>query len=73
VRVEVTRLAGASTRLVVADDGRGFAASDRERSAEGGHVGLTLLEGLVAQAGGRLSVRSELGEGTTVELEVPAR
>ena len=73
VRVEVTRLEGGSTRLVVSDDGRGFAASDRERSAEGGHVGLTLLEGLVAQAGGTLSVRSEPGEGTTVELEVPAQ
>ena len=41
--------------------------------AEEGHVGLTLLEGLAAQAGGTLSVRSEPGRGTTVELEVPAR
>lgn len=73
VRVEVTRPAAGTTRLVVSDDGRGFAASDRERSAAGGHVGLTLLEGLVAQAHGTLSVRSELGEGATVELEVPAR
>jgi two-component system NarL family sensor kinase len=72
VRVEVTRPASATTRLVVTDDGRGFAASDRERSAQEGHVGLTLLEGLVAQAGGTLSVRSEPGQGTTVELEVPA-
>lgn len=72
MRVEVTRPASATTRLVVTDDGRGFAASDRERSAQEGHVGLTLLEGLVAQAGGTLSVRSEPGEGTTVELEVPA-
>jgi two-component system NarL family sensor kinase len=72
VRVEVTRPATATTRLVVTDDGRGFAPSDRERSAQEGHVGLTLLEGLVAQAGGTLSVRSEPGEGTTVELEVPA-
>jgi two-component system NarL family sensor kinase len=72
VRVEVTRPASATTRLVVTDDGRGFAASDREQSAKEGHLGLALLEGLVAQAGGTLSVRSEPGEGTTVELEVPA-
>jgi two-component system NarL family sensor kinase len=72
VRVEVTRPARATTRLVVVDDGRGFAPSDRERSAEEGHLGLTLLESLAAQIGGTLSVRSEPGEGTTVELEVPA-
>jgi two-component system, NarL family, sensor kinase len=73
VRVEVTRPAGGATRLVVTDDGRGFAPSDRERRAEAGHVGLRLLEGLVEQAGGRLAVRSEPGEGTTLELEVPAQ
>jgi signal transduction histidine kinase len=73
VRIEVTRATVSTTRLVVTDDGRGFAASDRERRAEGGHIGLTLLESLVVQAGGTLSVRSEPGEGTTVELEVPAR
>jgi two-component system NarL family sensor kinase len=72
VRVEVTRPDPATTRLVVADDGRGFAPSERERSAEGGHVGLTLLESLAAQAGGTLSVDSAPGEGTTVVLEVPA-
>jgi signal transduction histidine kinase len=73
VRVEVRRPGASTTRLVVADDGRGFAAVDRERGAEAGHVGLALLEGLAAQAGGTLSVRSEPGKGTTVELEVPAR
>jgi signal transduction histidine kinase len=72
VRVEVTRPAPGTTRLVVADDGRGFAAADRQRSAAGGHVGLSLLEGIVTQAGGALRVDSEPGKGTTVELEVPA-
>src|SRR4051794_6323956 len=72
VRVEVTRPAAETTRLVVADDGRGFTPSDRARSAEGGHVGLSLLESLAAQTGGTLAVRSEPGAGTTVELEVPA-
>jgi two-component system, NarL family, sensor kinase len=72
VRVEVTRPAAATTRLRVVDDGRGFTPDDRERSAEGGHLGLTLLETLAEQAGGALSIRSEPGKGTTVELEVPA-
>lgn len=72
VRVEVTRPEPGTTRLVVADDGPGFAAADRERSAAGGHVGLTLLEDLVAQAHGTLTIYSAPGEGTTVELEVTA-
>jgi signal transduction histidine kinase len=65
VRVELSR-----RRLVVADDGRGFAAEERARRGEQGHVGLTLLEGLVREADGRLDVRSEPGAGTTVELEL---
>ena len=36
-----------------------------------GHVGLTLLTGLVADAGGRLVVASTPGQGTRVEAEVP--
>jgi two-component system, NarL family, sensor kinase len=65
VRVEVSR-----RRLVIADDGRGFAPEERARRGEQGHVGLTLLEGLVREADGRLDVRSRPGHGTTVELEM---
>jgi signal transduction histidine kinase len=72
VRVEVTRPVAGATRLVVADDGRGFDEADRERSAAEGHLGLTLLEQTVVQSGGALSVESEPGSGTTVRLEVPA-
>jgi signal transduction histidine kinase len=60
-------------RLVVADDGRGFTPADRERRGGEGHVGLSLLESLVAQAGGRLEVQSAPGEGTTLTLELPPR
>jgi hypothetical protein len=56
----------AATRLLVDDDGRGVGPADRERASASGHVGLTLLEGLVEQAGGTLSVRSRPGAGTTV-------
>jgi signal transduction histidine kinase len=73
VRIEVTRPEADITRLVVEDDGRGFSPDERERRGEEGHVGLTLLEGLVQQSKGRLAVRSEPGRGTTIELEVPAQ
>jgi two-component system, NarL family, sensor kinase len=72
VRVAVARNGTGVMRLQVADDGRGFDAARRTARAEEGHVGLTLLEDLVAQAGGTLAVASVPGEGTTVTLEVPA-
>src|SRR6185503_5519117 len=73
VRIQVTRPEPEMTRLVVTDDGRGFSPEERARRGEEGHVGLTLLDSLVAQSQGTLSIRSAPGEGTTVELEVPAR
>jgi signal transduction histidine kinase len=59
-------------KLTVTDDGRGFDSGRRARRREEGHVGLSLLEDLVDQSGGALHVRSRPGDGTTVELEVPA-
>ena len=58
-------------RLVVRDDGAGFAVEDRERRRAEGHVGLTLLEELAARAGGTLRVESQPGAGTTFTLEAP--
>ncbi len=58
-------------RLVIADDGRGFSADRLEQRREEGHLGLTLLTGLVAEAGGRLVVDSTPGRGTRLEAEVP--
>jgi two-component system, NarL family, sensor kinase len=72
VRVEVSR-SPAATRLVVADDGRGFSTAEREASEEGGHLGLKLLEDLTAQVGGELGIDSQPGKGTTVTLEVPTK
>ena len=71
VRVAVKRHDG-TVMLTVADDGRGFDGTRRAERADEGHLGLTLLEDLVAEAGGTLAVRSAPGAGTTVELEVPA-
>jgi two-component system NarL family sensor kinase len=73
VDVAVTRPQPDCTRLVVRDDGAGFAPGARERRGAEGHLGLTLLEDIVAQAGGALQVRSAPGAGTTVTLELPAR
>jgi two-component system NarL family sensor kinase len=73
VRVVVTHPSPSTTRLVVSDDGRGFATDARERMEEQGHLGLTLLEAIVAQADGTLDVRSAPGAGTTVRLELGGR
>jgi signal transduction histidine kinase len=72
VRVDLTQPAPDTTRLVVSDDGRGFDDHERRRRRTEGHLGLSLLEDLVEQAGGTLAVESGPGKGTRVELEVPA-
>jgi signal transduction histidine kinase len=59
-------------RLEVADDGRGFEPAERERRRTEGHLGLSLLEGIVRQAGGTLRVTSAPGAGSTVVLEMGA-
>ena len=69
VGVEVMR-GDETVTLTVIDDGRGFDGARRAQRAGGGHVGLTLLEDLVTEAGGTLTVRSAPGAGTTVVLEV---
>jgi signal transduction histidine kinase len=72
IHVAVSRPSPGTRRLIVSDDGKGFAPADRSRASADGHVGLTLLDGLVAQAGGRLTVSSRPGLGTTVILDWPA-
>jgi two-component system, NarL family, sensor kinase len=70
VRITVSRTPDEGTSLVVEDDGKGFAPEARKRRGAEGHLGLTLLEGTVTQAGGEFEVRSAPGEGTTVTLEL---
>jgi two-component system, NarL family, sensor kinase len=60
-------------RFVVADDGRGFGPEMRAQRLAEGHLGLSLVEELARQSGGRLAVSSSEGAGTRVELEVPCR
>jgi signal transduction histidine kinase len=63
---------GGRARLRVEDDGVGFDAGIRARRRAEGHVGLELLEDLARHLGGHAEVRSSPGEGTVLELEVPA-
>jgi signal transduction histidine kinase len=62
---------GDGVRLEIADDGRGFSAADLDRRRRDGHVGLSLLRDLVADAGGTLQVVSHPGMGTRVSVRVP--
>jgi signal transduction histidine kinase len=68
-RVEV-RLAAENGRvgLAVSDDGVGFEASDPDLRAR--RLGLTSMEERARAVGGRLSIESAPGAGTTVHFEV---
>jgi two-component system NarL family sensor kinase len=60
-------------RLVVTDDGRGFLPGKRAQRLEEGHLGLSLVEELAHQSGGELTISSDAGVGTRVELVVAPR
>jgi signal transduction histidine kinase len=70
LRVRVWREDG-EARLAVEDDGRGMDDGARERAREAGHLGLSLIEDLVARAGGRMSVHTGTEGGTVVEVAIP--
>jgi two-component system NarL family sensor kinase len=58
--------------LVVEDDGRGFPPGlPGERLADG-HIGLAAQRVRIESAGGRMEVFSAPGDGTRVEVRVPA-
>ena len=67
----VARVSGNVARVVVDDDGRGFTPEQIEHTDSDGHFGLRALSGLVAEAGGKLSVLSAPGAGTRVEVSLP--
>src|SRR2546428_913889 len=87
-RVALTaELADGTVEIAVSDTGIGIAAEDHEaifeefrqvgtdyaRKREGTGLGLTLARRFVELHGGRLWVKSELGQGSTFTFTLPAR
>ncbi|WP_367040471.1 GAF domain-containing sensor histidine kinase [Streptomyces sp. Je 1-332] len=68
VRVTLARR-GAGAALRVTDDGSGF--DPRVIRRAGRHLGLVSMRDRAGGVGGRLTVESEPGKGTTIEMEVP--
>ncbi|MEU9120844.1 GAF domain-containing sensor histidine kinase [Streptomyces sp. NPDC048506] len=69
-RVEVTLSRnGQGAVLRIADDGRGFDPGAVRRA--GRHLGLVSMHDRAGGVGGKLTVESEPGKGTAVEMEVP--
>jgi two-component system NarL family sensor kinase len=71
VEVRLSRDDGRA-RLRVHDDGQGFTPAELADRHAGGHRGLALLHDLAIDAGGHLTVQTEPGHGTTLELDAPA-
>src|SRR3984957_2123156 len=69
IETEVTY--GESLRLRFRDDGKGIDPSVIERGGRSGHWGLLGIRERAKQIGVELSVWSELGAGTEVELNIP--
>jgi signal transduction histidine kinase len=70
--------------IAIADNGRGIAEQDRERIFElfrragpqdrpGEGIGLANVRALVRRLGGEITVQSELGRGSTFQIDLPAR
>lgn len=69
IDVTLTRRETGGARLRVTDDGTGFSPPTVRRA--GRHLGLVSMRDRADGVGGRLTVRSGPGTGTTIELEVP--
>jgi signal transduction histidine kinase len=52
----------------ITDNGKGF-KQQKQRSIE--HVGLLSMHDSVAYLGGKFTIKSELGKGTTIEVKCP--
>lgn len=54
--------------ITVQDDGKGF---DPERSPEGRHFGLSLMQERIRLINGSISISSKENEGTCIKIEIP--
>ena len=57
--------------IEVQDFGRGFDASTLSRSADGQHFGLSSIRERMVTIGGHFTVKSVIGQGTTITLKMP--
>ncbi|MFJ7209843.1 GAF domain-containing sensor histidine kinase [Streptomyces sp. NPDC098789] len=69
VAVTLTRTPGGGALLKVIDSGTGFDPQAVRKA--GRHLGLVSMRDRASGAGGRLTVQSAPGAGTTIEMEVP--
>ncbi|MFE2171044.1 GAF domain-containing sensor histidine kinase [Streptomyces sp. NPDC059447] len=69
VEVTLTRTADGGAVLKVLDSGKGFDPQNVRRA--GRHLGLVSMRDRASGVGGLLTVHSEPGRGTTIEMEVP--
>jgi two-component system, NarL family, sensor kinase len=69
VTLRLSREEGRFT-LEVVDDGCGFSPDDLRRRQQHGHVGLSLLQERVAEAGATIAIVSDPGQGTTIRLQL---
>jgi signal transduction histidine kinase len=60
-----------SLQVAIVDHGRGFQAGASEPAD--GHFGLAIMRERVREAGGAMVVRSQPGQGTSVEVSLPRR
>jgi len=59
--------------LTIRDDGRGFEPTTLKRAFREGHVGLKQMEERIKGINGALSVQSQVGQGTMLEVALPMR
>ncbi|MDY3619309.1 ATP-binding protein [Agathobaculum sp.] len=86
VRLSARELSGKRVRIMVEDDGVGIPKEDvprlferfyrvdkaRSREAGGTGLGLAIAKEIIEQHGGKISLASEYGAGTTVTITLPA-
>lgn len=78
---EAGRSGGPHSRIFVRDTGEGMSEEvasrlfnpffTTKRSGRGSGLGLSIVEAIVTQAGGRIDVQSAPGEGTTFAISIP--
>lgn len=72
-------VSGPAVRILVADTGKGIPAEDIEyifdpfftRNPYGVGLGLAIVHSIIDEHGGRITVSSEMGNGTTFRIDLP--